>query len=693
MSIRHVDKDHLKVLAPKLEAVHRIPPREDLDDPLVFWTQHPKSPFLIDLHFLAAGQTLPANDSPNWNGGFSGRPLLTAQLAPAIKDKLLYAPRATCVTYLTHLRAWWRSFDELESAHLDKGGEVVKLESVAGLSAFHAHKAIDSGFGPNQFSSFRSVAEATRQALGLRPLHWLGPDTPSRRRHLPPPEQIALLWRELKHRWFSVLDRWSHAQDLLLGKVDPREDEEQLVLNYSTFVRASKSVQLAKGHSHPSHEDLRRAWPSKKRPQGISTLAMYRGFYPDPQDIRAAFHLCLAGTGWNAQTLLDLEIDISDAAETRTPFLVPHPSDPTRFILIGRKNRGESEHIVYGDWKTDRSPGAVISALVKATWPMRLQIIRDLRDAETAFATALQNGGVETREVQKLRSRMAQLKRATTSVWLYYATQGNMFLTESGYASRTKGDDRFLPRLVDDINGRRPADQHIPYVVAGDFRDAFAHYVWRSSGGSILHVMKALGHRSPRTTGTYLDNTAVNADSAGIFRCFSNALWEQLRNSKRLDPTLLAKVTRDGRTTPIELSRLEDYRALKRSRIGVLCRDPHHPPVNVDPNFVADGISLCTQQRCTLCLEHAVITHDSFPGLTMRLAELNWLQARMPVDAFLESDFRQELENTVAALSVFDGSEVAQSLSVWTARIERGEHRVVEFQGVSAAARANEYYL
>jgi hypothetical protein len=71
------------------------------------------------------------------------------------------------------------------------------------------------------------------------------------------------------------------------------------------------------------------------------------------------------------------------------------------------------------------------------------------------------------------------------------------------------------------------------------------------------------------------------------------------------------------------------------------------------------------------------------------MAELDWLKAHMPVDAFTEREFQREHDNTAVALAGFDGEAVTQARVKWRARIEQGEHRVVEFQGwTKRAARA-----
>jgi hypothetical protein len=683
MSIRRSNKDHLRELAPSLSVVEVDVGAESVeDDPLFFVTRHGTKPCSVDLHLFSEGRARSRSNTSNWRGPFSGRPQLILELAPAIKDRLISATEATCTKYIKDLKAWWRFFDRVELPDPATGRALARVCSVKDLTDLHGQLALDVGISRNTFSTFRALSDDTRLALSLRALHWQAPEAQSPKRHLPHADKIGRIWNGLKRQWYAALDRWSHAEALVAGRALPCNEADELHLeNYRHFVNTRGS--LTNGKTHPLPGDLKRLYKARRYPKGVFPAAMYSGFYPTAWDIRAAFHLCLAGSGWNPQTLLDLSVDVAEDAPTRTPFLLVHPSDPTRYVLEGYKERGNSDHILYGDWKTDRSPGAVLRAVVERTWPMRQEILRRLASAEAQLASA-RAGKVATETIESFRKQATELKQASRSAWLYFdGTDINWLTTKTYYLL---GEARYLRLVIDLVNAPLSVESRCPYIVAGDFRDAFAAYVWRSTGGSILHVMAALKHRQARTTGTYLDNTVVNDESAAVFQSFGNTLWGQVQESRRIDPTLLAKLTRDGSATSIELVRLEDYRSLKRSRIGLACRDPLHPPENIDPNFVADGVSQCQVQRCTLCLTHGIITEQSLSGLAMRLAELRWLKAHVPFDSFVLREFQQELENTEVALRAFAPAKADAEVATWEGRIERGEHRVLEFDGLQRRA-------
>ena len=263
------------------------------------------------------------------------------------------------------------------------------------------------------------------------------------------------------------------------------------------------------------------------------------------------------------------------------------------------------------------------------------------------------------------------------------------------YAALPTADRRttFLEQIVDEINTSMNlhGPERVPYIVASDFRDVFFTFTWRNNGGSILHVMKALNHKSFQSTTTYLDNSAINDDSTNKFLTFSNVLIQQIRESGRLETTIIAKLTQDGPITADEYNRLTDYRRIRLSRIGIGCKDPFNPPLRVDPNFQSDGIAMCNTHRCTLCVENGVIMPESLEGLAMRMADLQWLKKNMAIDAFIAREYQQEYDNTeLALMSAFDTNIVVKAIAAWEVKITAGIHRPVEFQAQLWMKKYNE---
>ena len=181
MSIRHVNKDHLQRLAPTIalvaNGVHDVP---DVGDPLRFWTNHPKKPCLVDLTPFRDGQLHLPNG--RWGGPLKGRPALIHELAPALRDLHLTAAEGTIGAVLSSLRFWWRLFEKME-AMARPGLSVASVGGVSDVTELHRQVALESGLNRSTYGPFVRALDISRRGLGLRPLHWVGPEEPDVIRH------------------------------------------------------------------------------------------------------------------------------------------------------------------------------------------------------------------------------------------------------------------------------------------------------------------------------------------------------------------------------------------------------------------------------------------------------------------------------------------------------------------------------
>ena len=112
--------------------------------------------------------------------------------------------------------------------------------------------------------------------------------------------------------------------------------------------------------------------------------------------------------------------------------------------------------------------------------------------------------------------------------------------------------------------------------------------------------------------------------------------------------------------------------------MGMGCKNFKNPPSRLAPEHVAG--TGCRVQRCILC-EHGIVFDDSLSGLTCRLAELETIHTRIPLPAWNESTFPEELESLNATLDDFAVDAVAEHLMYWRCEIAEGRHRVLDFEG------------
>jgi hypothetical protein len=677
MSIRRHDKDHLKQLAEPVTRLPTVAASPESDDPLRFWTMHEKS-VLIDLTVFRDGQMQPPRLGNNWAGAFTGRPALIAQLAPVVRTVVEYLAPDSAGHCIRAIRAWWRLFDAVEAAS-DAAGTPMRVQEIGDITDLHRQRAFDDGMGWMNFQFFLRILNLALQTQQRRQLYWTAPERPVPKRHLPPSWQVDAIRFGLKHAWFAALRRWERAEQLLKGQKPLNEEERRLRKNYRRFSQVARMGNNPRPSSVPLNGNVPRYTFTER---GYSIADMVRGFYPDAYDIRVAFHLCLANTGWNGSVLLDLHVD--------DEFIEPHPKDPTRYLLRGKKNRGRSEHVTEGLFKSQGSAGVILQTVMTRTQPLRAQLRKDLAGFKKRYKK-LHDAGAGDTELADCWKQIVALEQGVRSPWLYLTSAqttvqwlGSAKDYSAGFTREVRG--RFLAEFIVALNKKQAPDRQLSIIIASDFRDAFAEYAYRVSGGFLLYVMKVLRHKQPRTTLGYLDNTLVNAQSERMYRTFSESLWAEIKVYGRVDPTILAKRARDGHVTDGERRRLDDYRTLRRSRIGVGCKNPTKPPKHIAPDFEFNGQSMCPVQRCTLCIENAVIFPNSLAGLAKRMAELRYIKSNVSAVAFMESSFGEEIENTEFALAHFDQQRVGSLIAECERRIAAGEHRVIDLDGIQRAA-------
>jgi len=631
MSIRSIKtKDHLREFAGALHAVQDS--NNAYSDPLRFLTMHPQKPVLVDLTHLSTGQSQPLGTGP-WKGPYKGRPELTLQLAAALKDRLTPLAEKSVTAYLNALRSWWRVLD---AADMSADAPCASVEQ---LTDIHKQLALDSGMRRTPFTLFLTIVNTVRVAVGQKPLYWVPPTDAAPVRELPPPWQADLIRHSLKRAWYQVVDRWRNTE--VVRSCTPMLSSEQELLrkNYELYRR----TQIRERNVRPDHLALMNGFKTLNSfyDAGYSAAVMMKGFYPDGDDIRTAFHLCLIYSGWNPAVLLNLDV--------HNGYIEEHPKDANRYILRSIKEKaGGVEITCDGLFKTEAGPGFIVQLLVKKTAPLRRQLKRELRRIEHQLHTA-----VDAYERATLTLMASQLKRGIKSVWLYASATNTdiQWLHDDNFA--LSGNKHFLRRIIDRLNSKQPKQKQLSYITSGDFRDYFGSYAYMASGGSILAVKRVLHHKSIKSSIIYVNNKFIRRENERVFLLFINGLWEEVETRGEIDPTVLARLAVDSHMSQEERNRLSTYRSLMTTRMGTKCLDPENPPSHIEPTFKKGGGKLCGVQRCLLCPTHAIILEESLDGLVRRHDELQQIRESMNFASFLASSFQIELENIETVILLF----------------------------------------
>ncbi|AZE50431.1 hypothetical protein C4K04_4776 [Pseudomonas chlororaphis] len=670
MSLRTHNKDHLQNYTGDYAVA---PLKLDLpapEDPLQFWIQHPTQNLLIDLTAFAEGQTVVPRTG-RWGGPFSGRPQLIRQLAPAIKVATIGLSPVSAKNSMRILRTWWRLLDGVENAAGLAGQLVVRVEDVRQLTRLHCEYAHQTKMHDDSFTWFLGIANVILRAHGSPTLHWDTPKNPQPKRHLPPEDQIAVLRVALKQTWESVRKRWALSDRVRTEGFIPQSVEEEDLLKHWEYFSEKQHLY---GIALPTADQLRGGLPEKRfaRFSGLTLVALRATAFPTLWEADTAFHMCLANSGWNPAVLFALDGRFEEL------FLRDHPQDKDRYILVGTKARaGGKEQIVDGLWKTPWGPGPIVRTWLERVKPLREQLQTRLVFEKERF-NQMRQDGASSDVLSRQHNAVLHLEKGCRSVWLYAGRGGRIewLREEKCNVHHLNGKVvSYLFALIHLINVERAerGEAPISLVTASDFRDIFALYVWRQSGGNILAVMRLLNHSQLRTTQGYVDNNILNAERDQQTRTFLDHLFAELGQG-RLDITILAHLQRHGAVTPEMEKRLQDFRTMERSRLGVACQDPFNPPPAIQPD--TDGSRRCGAQRCLLCRQNALILPESLAGIAMRVEELMAIQKSVSVESWLTSDFPKELSNGLDALALFPVDNVHEARVHWAEKIVSGAHRV-----------------
>jgi len=691
MSIRVYRKDHLKEHAGVAVAVAIKVDAPESKDPLVFWTQHEKNPYEVNLHPFSTGQ----DQSNHKRGGgkkfksFTGRPALIRQLAPAIEAALSFATKGTVRGYLNSLRDWWRVLDSVEASATENGQLMTRVDDVRLLTQIHKEFAHRGGMSRQAFCKFRSLADTTRISIGLRMTYWEAPEFPDAQKHIPPLEQRNALRFAVRATCRSVLDKWSHCELLSQSDTEPSTPKEAEVWRN---VRYMRHIQKETGKVIPTPDDLLGEIP----PWALNSIGTFKlpireSVFPNHWDAQAIWHLCVLNTGWNPSTVTSLDVS--------KKFLFDHFKDdsndphrryvltPQTYELVGRKERaGGKEQFVTGQWKSLDGPGHLIKTYLERVEPLREVLKQQLALEKLKYRE------MALEDYQSLTDSFTQVKKleqGVRSVWLYVNRSGEIsWISDEFKASGFVNGEQvsYLSEITYLINAQRAADNvrrtkngdgtvttlsPVPHVAAKDFRIWFADYVYRASHGNILHVKKALNHSQLRTTLNYIDTNILNSESSNSARRFLNVLVSEL-DTGRVDLTILAHLYRYGEIAPEQQVLLASLRILPKSRMKIACKDALNPP----PIVKATKDEPCDSQRCMLCLQNAVLLPESFDGIAMRVEELNALQGYLPIETWVEEMYDIELKNNVIALRRFDLNQVLAARAKWAKAIATGEHQV-----------------
>lgn len=648
----------------------------------------------IDFDFSELWDGAPENKPgiARWGGGFTGRPLLAAQLFPTIQAVTHVAKTRVIQSRRSYLRIFFRFLDGYERwcDQQNSAGLATKITKLEDITTHHLQMwKTPSPTGEWQqpdWSTYRGATQILSEATNrLGTAHLIVPAHARKdaidRRDLPEEIIGRALVKALAKDAIRIWALWERSDALAeKGRNFVGESRVPLLLNghdtgYTTIIveggvteadlHATYRAAIAANDDLPlGKKEFMRVWgydkvvtPSwwprygtdhRDAGKSVEFADLQAGLYPTADELGVLFLLFLARTGWNQSTaeMLDISNESNWCKEYTKKFV----------WLFSYKPRAAhwQDTVSFKNHRTGAYQ--IIKRLMARTDKLRQAIEGD---------PALCNN----------------FEIAKRSPWLYQRTsQKDKNPVRVELRSDVLTD--ILQRVITSYN-KQQADsaQHIPTRISpSDLRDIFAAVTYSNSGFSVFLTQLALGHKRISTAFHYLRRRAWRAESEKKKNDMFVALIDQIETHRIVDLTLL-RANMDGiMVTETQIARLEAHRK-SLTYVGLGCSDPTHPPTFIDPTNPRDGTTPCAQGHlCAGCPKGRVF-NDSLPSLGRRCAELESLRDTLPLDVFQNSSLADQLLVTRATLKQWPAKDVDSHVGHWAAKIACGEHRPIRFSG------------
>jgi hypothetical protein len=613
------------------------------------WTVKPNSgraAWRMDLSPFAVGDP---------RTGIRARPSLVKQLAPAIRAGTYGKNCHEGAQTKTTMKYLWRMLDSLEIAGAGTVEDLAAITNAHG-QLFKTHLLRTFQFRANYargvLGRIRRWFVHARDLAGFEAdLIWptITEDRGTEHKDVDP-RLLRPLYHHLKRVHFGFLGALEDGPRLAARGVDPRSapgskfEVWNSTENWAYFAREFVAAGLSRG-ALPMRKFAGRPVPDRKIPHqpgpsfldsGVRThFDAVRWFVPTMEDAVAAFTLVMLHTGWNPDTVKNIDIsEDSKWFDHRLDGSGDPQSKTATVALYAFKGRTGREQIAFSLRRPKAHPFQIIRSMVTATEPLRAQLRKEIEEL----------GSIRNRTEEQQR-RFDDIRVMVRSPWLYFTVHeaiggsrvaaiekstANVVL-RSHFRAAIKSNSRMMQSFE-----LQEVEAFVERFSFSDIRDGFASFIYDNSMSNILLLKAALGHSRLRVTRAYLRQRRQIAQRFERFTHFQETIFDEIRNFQRIDPTILYVRMSGTAVTEAMVRRLRDARY--RTRMGMGCVDPENPPRELSPDHRGGP---CVVQRCTLCV-HGVVFEDSLPDLAVRVAELRFIRSQVAAERFEGSTFQAE---------------------------------------------------
>ncbi|WP_196488909.1 tyrosine-type recombinase/integrase [Burkholderia diffusa] len=619
--------------------------------------------FVVDLTPFAVG--VPET-------GIPAKPVLIRQLAVEFRRSSMTKAEGTVAVELNKLRLFWRFLGVLEINGPPVRDDLSSITPTMG--AILKNYVINElryavGTARKAIKTIQALVEATRKRLNIVPHVLVWPTVQMGRGTMHrdvDPQALRRLYNVAKTTVRRFSYSYQEGQELLKTGIDPRirvngrfrmspawyspANIAWLTKHCLDHMLSSSSVNLRELASDFYVKPDRSTLILPRGYEHGQLFDRFRWFAPQLDEAVAAVTLVLLHTGWNIDTVFN--IDISRMERWCQERLASESGQTV--AIYGNKGRTHREQVAFCLTRPEFHPYRVIKNMIDRTEVLRNSLRMRLADIKDSVQSPDQ------------QDRIVELERAISTPWLFLRgsmndeTLGRVGVLNSRTVSGSFRESFQAMLCTAGIDEK---------LTPSDLRDGFASFVYDNSIFNILLVKRALGHQNLSATKHYLRQRRMLSQRFADYTVWSEGLFEDIRRFQSVDPTILYIRVRFGDVTEDQRRRLSDYRL--RTRMGMGCIDPENPPSAVAPMHQGGN---CSVQRCTLC-RHGVVFEESFEPLAHRVAELRVIRGHTPLDRWETSSFQAEwiaIEATVARVFPRRAEEFETAIEAHVNRLREG---------------------
>jgi hypothetical protein len=621
------------------------------------------APYRVDFsefYFGRQKKDVPGRARRLWTADIVGMPNMAEDFRHVMVTMAIAENRYS--TYATE----WRNVHRFLQSNPD-------LPSVNSISDFRdAHGVrlkqwLHANKGPSHYTRIKWIVDQHFALRHQRLSPWPASD-PDKEPDPPEPDFVGLqrLNLELRNHARCIKAMWRDGATLAALGNDPR---------YA--VDSQAAWQVPENHIHLIYNLTSEALPTREQlPSAISELAgaraqiarppyltpgqemkKFQGYgaklrwrFPGFGDLATFLWIVLSMSGFNLAAALNI-----DVTKDRNWFYKALQDDD-HVLIFTDKQRSAKRVYAPSKIKAEFHPFSIIKCLIDVTRPLR-------RTAQFQLeALTIQNKGSYSHSRQR---EICRLREVVKSPWLYVSPTNpcEVFCLHSDDSGR-------LNKFVQKVAAKADLLSDHPYLATlttSQARDSMINFAFRHS--QRLSVAKlAAQHSNFLSLRHYLARRKMRRANFKTVNDVLSHTFSSIRSFGIFDEAKIKIALRAGEITPEQEARLRDFRA--RTRLGMGCLDPIHPPREIDPYHRENRI--CRIQRCTGCV-HGRVFPESVQPLAATLADLHHLRRDYPLGSWKGSSFDEEEESIRLTLQLFDPAVVARHYRARERELQSGK--------------------